>query len=79
VFLRVVFGRLVMMVLGVEVVAMRDVRVMGRLLGVAGFVMLRGFFVMSGCVLAMFRCVLVMLRSSLMICHAVSPSLASEG
>lgn len=51
---RVVLRRFVEVVLGVQVVAVRRMRVMRGLLVIAGFVMLRGFVVMRRRVAVMF-------------------------
>jgi len=65
------FCRFVVMVLGVKMVSMRDVRVMSGFFVIAGFVMLRRLFVMMRGVPAMLCSVLMMLRGG-RVCHWLS-------
>jgi hypothetical protein len=53
---------------GVREVPVRDVRMVPGQHMVAGFVMLRGFAVVLGCVLMVLGC-LMMMRSAFVICH----------
>jgi hypothetical protein len=59
---------------GVSEVPVRDVRMMPGLHMIAGFVMLRGFAVVPGCVLVVLGC-LMMVRSAFVICHGLCFSL----
>ena len=72
VMLGVVTARLDMMMFGVAGMAVRGVGVMGRLLVIAGFVVLGGFTVMLGGVFVVFGGLLMMLDA-----HVRSPGLAN--
>jgi hypothetical protein len=63
----------------VSEVPLRDVRMVPCLHMIAGFVMLRGFPVVPGCVLMVLGC-LMMVRSACVICHGCgSPLLSGIG
>jgi hypothetical protein len=72
VFLGVMLCGLVMVMLGMKMVPVRDVRVVRRLFVIAGFVMLRSFFVVRRRVTAMLGGVLMMFRRC-MLGHGVPP------
>jgi len=58
-----VLGRFFRVVSGVKPVSMGDMRMVRRLVMIAGFVMLGGFKVMSSRVLVVFRCLLMVFRA----------------
>lgn len=71
-------GSFVIVVLGVKMVAVRDVRMVGGFQMVAGFVVLGGLVVMVRSVPAVLCRVPVMLGGFLVIGHVVSPFFAYE-
>ena len=78
VFACVVFRRFVMMMFGVEMVAVGRMRVMRSFGRVAGFVMLSRLLVMMGCMLMVFGRVLMML-GRLLPGHRYTPLIVKQG
>ncbi|UFX43159.1 hypothetical protein HAP47_0028600 [Bradyrhizobium sp. 41S5] len=77
VVLGVMPARLGVVMLGVAGVTVGAVRVMRRLVVVAGFVVLGGFAVMTRRVLVVLSCLVVMLNACV-VAHEESPGVASE-
>jgi hypothetical protein len=73
VLVSVLLGGLVMVVLGVKVMPMRYVRVMSSFLVVAGFVMLRGFLVVTRGMFVVFGGVPMMLGCRFVVRHNATP------
>jgi hypothetical protein len=76
VMLGVVTAGLGMMLFGVAGVAVSGVGVMGRLLVIAGFVVLGGFAVMLGSVFVVFGSLVMVMLDACVVAHICSPGLA---
>ncbi|MGB6688100.1 MAG: hypothetical protein WBE76_09695 [Terracidiphilus sp.] len=74
--LNVVLGRMLGVLGGVQMMAMRRVRVVGGLFVVASDMMLRGFLVVARSVLVVLRCLLVVIGCFLR--HGESPFACSD-
>jgi hypothetical protein len=74
VFLRVMFAGLVRVVFRVQVMTVRDLRVMRALLVIAGFMVLGRMLVVLGRVFVVMRCLRMVLCTLVGMCHESTPS-----